>query len=113
MGGQEMKVKFYRTVRKTRATTVKRKWSKAAIQRSQKLSKFGDCQGKPKGTEKGITSQTPDELEFEFVHERARKLEEKRQQLENQPKRNLVNCKYCGGNHFAVRCPKKSIYEDQ
>lgn len=61
---------IYKTIRKTRNKLVRKKISLAAIQR-RKLKKFGECKGVPRGPEKGITFESFDEIQFDFIGDEA------------------------------------------
>jgi len=104
--GKEI-VKYFRTRRKSREVTIKKKRSKAALARAGKLSKFGALQGKSQGPEKGITTQGFDEIYFEFAHEKGKKDEVKEET--SQTRSSIINCKNCGGNHWTNRCPNKHM----
>lgn len=105
VGGKEV-ITYYRTLRKSRQVTIKRKRSKAALARAGKLSKFGALQGKPQGPEKGITDQTFDEIYFVFEHEKGQQNEVK--EVEQKTVRSsIIKCKNCGGAHWTNRCPEK------
>jgi len=104
--GKEV-VTYFRTLRKSREVTIKKKRSKAALARAGKLSKFGALQGKSQGPEKGITTQGFDEIYFEFEHEKGKKDENKEDK--QQAKSSIINCKNCGGAHWTNRCPNRHL----
>jgi len=104
--GKEV-VNYFRTLRKSREVTIKKKRSKAALARAGKLSKFGALQGKSQGPEKGITTQGFDEIYFEFEHEKGKKDEVKEDK--QQAKSSIINCKNCGGAHWTNRCPNRHM----
>jgi len=106
VNGKEI-IKYFRTIRKYREVSIKKKRSKAALARAGKLSKFGALQGKSQGPEKGITDQRFDEIYFEFEHEKGQQKEVK--EVEQVAVRSsIIQCKNCGGAHWTNRCPEKS-----
>jgi len=107
--GKEV-IKYFRTVRKSRNVTLKKKRSKAAIARAGKLSKFGALAGKSQGPEKGITDHLFDEIYFEFEHEKGKKVEEK--EVKTQSK-SIISCNVCGGAHWTNKCPNRALLADK
>jgi len=103
--GKEV-TKYFRTLRKSRQITIKKKRSKATLARAGKMSKFGALAGKSQGPEKGITDQRFDEIYFIFEHEKGKEKEVKEEKQE--VRSSIITCKNCGGAHWTNRCPNKT-----
>ena len=71
-------------------------------------TKFGVSKGLPPGPDSSSTNVVADEVFFEFTNNKLSDDKEDTSSLFSSTK-NAVKCKYCGGNHWSIKCNNKEI----
>ena len=84
------------------------KLSKNVAER-RKWAKFGVSKGLTSGPDKASTNRVYDEVFFEFTNNN--KIVDDTEHTElgiiGNNNKNVVKCKYCGGNHWSIKCKNK------
>lgn len=75
----------------------------------RKWTKFGVSKGLPPGPDTASTNRVCDEVFFEFTNNN--KIVDDTEDTElgilGNNNKNVVTCKYCGGNHWSIKCKNK------
>ena len=76
----------------------------------RKWEKFGVSKGLPPGPDTASTNRVFDEVFFEFTNHNkiTNDNDDNNTGLFGNNNKNIVTCKYCGGNHWSIKCKHKS-----
>ena len=77
----------------------------------RRWAKFGVSKGLPPGPDTASTNRVFDEVFFEFTNNKSivDDTEDSNLGIFSNNNKNVVTCKYCGGNHWSIKCKNKPV----